>query len=297
MDNTMKINTQFTVICICLLGFFSFNLYAVDHDKHNVAIELQADTANIYQTLLMDDTDDLMENHPADDIYNQIWTSAKLNPYQTSIDDLNDSIQIDLSSYTAPLAKFVRITSHFGTRRFRFHYGVDLKLQVGDTIYASFSGKVRIIDYERRGYGHYVVLRHNNGLETVYAHLSRVLVSHDQIVCSGTPIALGGNTGRSTGPHLHYEIRYLGNAINPVKLIDFASGTPLEEDYLMTKAISFSHQKELKALAAALFYKVRKGDNLSVIARRYGTTVGAICRLNNISPKRIIRIGQTLRVR
>ncbi len=293
----MKINTQFTVICICLLGFFSFNLYAVDHDKHNVAIELQADTANIYQTLLMDDTDDLMENHPADDIYNQIWTSAKLNPYQTSIDDLNDSIQIDLSSYTAPLAKFVRITSHFGTRRFRFHYGVDLKLQVGDTIYASFSGKVRIIDYERRGYGHYVVLRHNNGLETVYAHLSRVLVSHDQIVCSGTPIALGGNTGRSTGPHLHYEIRYLGNAINPVKLIDFASGTPLEEDYLMTKAISFSHQKELKALAAALFYKVRKGDNLSVIARRYGTTVGAICRLNNISPKRIIRIGQTLRVR
>jgi len=297
MDNTMKINTQFTVICICLLGFFSFNLYAVDHDKHNVAIELQADTANIYQTLLMDDTDDLMENHPADDIYNQIWTSAKLNPYQTSIDDLNDSIQIDLSSYTAPLAKFVRITSHFGTRRFRFHYGVDLKLQVGNTIYASFSGKVRIIDYERRGYGHYVVLRHNNGLETVYAHLSRVLVSHDQIVCSGTPIALGGNTGRSTGPHLHYEIRYLGNAINPVKLIDFASGTPLEEDYLMTKAISFSHQKELKALAAALFYKVRKGDNLSVIARRYGTTVGAICRLNNISPKRIIRIGQTLRVR
>jgi len=297
MDNTMKINIQFAVICICLLGFFSFNLYAVDHDKHNVAIELQADTANIYQTLLMDDTDDLMENHPADDIYNQIWTSAKLNPYQTSIDDLNDSIQIDLSSYTAPLAKFVRITSHFGTRRFRFHYGVDLKLQVGDTIYASFSGKVRIIDYERRGYGHYVVLRHNNGLETVYAHLSRVLVSHDQIVCSGSPIAIGGNTGRSTGPHLHYEIRYLGNAINPVKLIDFASGTPLEEDYLMTKEISFSHQKELKALAAALFYKVKKGDSLSVIARRYGTTVGAICRLNNISPKRIIRIGQTLRVR
>jgi len=297
MDNTMKINTNFAVICICLLGFFSFNLYAVDHDKHNVAAELQTDTANIYQTLLMDDTDDLMENHPADDIYNRIWTSDKLNPYQTSIDDLKDSIQIDLSSYTAPLAKFERITSHFGTRRFRFHYGVDLRLQVGDTIYASFSGKVRIIDYERRGYGRYVVLRHDNGLETVYAHLSRVLVSHDQIVCSGTPIALGGNTGRSTGPHLHYEIRYLGNAINPVKLIDFASGTPLEEDYLMTKAISFSHQKELKALAAALFYKVRKGDNLSVIARRYGTTVGAICRLNNISPKRIIRIGQTLRVR
>lgn len=293
----MKTNTYLAVICICLLTFFSFNLYAIDHDKHNVAAEFQADTANVYHTLLMDETDDLMENHPADDIYNRIWTSDKLNPYQTSIDDLNDSIQIDLSSYTAPLAKFERITSHFGTRRFRFHYGVDLRLQVGDTIYASFSGKVRIIDYERRGYGRYVVLRHDNGLETVYAHLSRVLVSHDQIVCSGTPIALGGNTGRSTGPHLHYEIRYLGNAINPVKLIDFASGTPLEEDYLMTKEISFYHQKELKALAAALFYKVRKGDSLSVIARRYGTTVGAICRLNNISPKRIIRIGQTLRVR
>ena len=172
-----------------------------------------------------------------------------------------------------------------------------MKLQVGDTVYASFSGKVRIIDYERKGYGHYVVLRHDNGLETVYAHLSRVLVSCDQIVSSGTPIALGGNTGRSTGPHLHYEIRYLGNAVNPVKLIDFANGVPLEENYLMTKAISFSHQKELKALAAAQFYKVRNGDSLSVIARRYGTSVGAICRLNGISPQRVIRIGQTLRVR
>ncbi len=293
----MKRNTPSTAIFICLFTFLSVSLYAADHDKHDVAAELQADTANVYQTLLMDDTDDLMENHPADDIYSQIWTSARLNPYQTSIDDLHDSIQIDMSSYTPPLSKFVRITSHFGTRRYRFHYGTDLKLQVGDTVYASFSGKVRIIDYERKGYGHYVVLRHDNGLETVYAHLSRVLVSCDQIVSSGTPIALGGNTGRSTGPHLHYEIRYLGNAVNPVKLIDFANGVPLEENYLMTKAISFSHQKELKALAAAQFYKVRNGDSLSVIARRYGTSVGAICRLNGISPQRVIRIGQTLRVR
>ncbi len=287
------------ILIICL--FFSLTGFTADHDQSATSIEALKDTVTIFHEISgneceTDETDE-ENDHPAGDIYNNIWTAARVNPYKTPIDSLPDSIRIDMSSYSPPTAKFVRVTSHFGTRRYRFHYGTDLKLNIGDTIYASFSGKVRIIDYERRGYGHYVVIRHDNGLETVYAHLSRVLVKHDQIVSSGFPIALGGNTGRSTGPHLHYEIRYLGNAINPYKLIDFAQGVPYEEDYLITKELSFSHQKELKALAAAQYYKVRSGDCLSVIARRYGTSVGALCRLNGISPNKIIRIGQTLRVR
>lgn len=109
-------------------------------------------------------------------------------------------------------------TSNYGWRRRRMHRGVDLSLHIGDTIRAAFSGKVRLTRYERRGYGYYVIIRHGNGLETIYGHLSKFLVKPDQIVKVGEPIALGGNTGRSTGPHLHFETRYLGMDINPNKI-------------------------------------------------------------------------------
>jgi murein DD-endopeptidase MepM/ murein hydrolase activator NlpD len=164
-------------------------------------------------------------------------------------------------------------------------------------VVAAFPGKIRIIDYDHRGYGHYVVIRHDNGLETVYAHLSRVLVTHDQTVTGGELIALGGNTGRSTGSHLHFEIRFLGNALNPARLIDFNTGSPFLAEYVITKRNSFYYQKEVKAMAAAKYYKVRSGDTLSHIARRNGTSVNALCRLNKISPNKVLRIGQSIRVR
>lgn len=89
------------------------------------------------------------------------------------------------------------------------HNGLDIKVYIGDTIRAAFSGKVRMVKYERRGYGKYVVIRHENGLETVYGHLSKQIVDENQYVEAGEPIGLGGNTGRSTGSHLHFE-RVLG---------------------------------------------------------------------------------------
>lgn len=291
---TLKSGFLFLSISAGLLFFSDITVHANEKEKDITSTQL-VDTANIYQELLLDETDDLMENHPADDIYNHIWTSSKLNPYKIPIDSLPDSIKIDLSTFRVPVQG--RITSHFGPRRYRYHYGTDIKLKTGDTVISSFSGKIRIIDYDRRGYGHYVVIRHENGLETVYAHLSKVLVKRDQHVAAGEPIALGGNTGRSTGSHLHYEIRFLGNAMNPAKIIDFSTGTPFETEYLITKNNSFYYQKELKALASAKFYKVKRGDCLSRIAAKNGTSVKAICRLNKISPKKLLRIGQTIRVR
>lgn len=267
---------------------------AKDPDNRTMTISLP-DTTNIYRTLLNDDTDDLMEDHPASDLYNNIWTSTRLNPYRIPVDSLPDSVVICIREFRLPTPGHV--TSHFGTRRFRFHYGIDLKLNTGDPVVSAFAGKVRIIDFEARGYGHYVVIRHDNGLETVYAHLSRVLVALDQTVEAGEVIGLGGNTGRSTGPHLHFEVRFLGNALNPARLFNFEDGTPLVADYVITKKNSFYYQKEVAALSAARFYKVRRGDTLSHIARRNGTSIAALCRLNGISPNRVLRIGQRLRVR
>ncbi|MDD4490002.1 MAG: M23 family metallopeptidase, partial [Paludibacter sp.] len=171
----MRFTRGFLILMLALLILLSNTAFANDKDKKITSINLHNDTTNIYQELLNDETDDLMENHPADDIYNNIWTSTKLNPYKIPIDSLPDSVKIDLSTFCVPVQG--HITSHFGPRRYRYHYGTDVKLNTGDTVVSSFAGKIRIIDYDRRGYGHYVVIRHDNGLETVYAHLSEILVT------------------------------------------------------------------------------------------------------------------------
>jgi len=289
----MTIRQKSTFLLLALFSVLN-SAFANDKDKR-ISSFARPDSANIYQEFLNDETDDLMENHPADDIYNNIWTSTRLNPYKIAIDSLPDSVKIDLSDFIIPVPG--HITSHFGPRRYRYHYGTDIKLNTGDTVVASFPGKIRIVDYDRRGYGHYVVIRHDNGLETVYAHLSKVLVALDQTVDAGDIIALGGNTGRSTGSHLHYEIRFLGNAMNPAKIINFERGITFQKNYLITKKQSFYYQKEVKQLTAAKYYKIRSGDNLGRIAARNGTSVNALCRLNKISSKKILRIGQSIRVR
>ncbi len=253
------------------------------------------DTINVYQEMLNDESDDLMENHPAGDIYNEIWTSDHVNPYKIPIDSMPDSVRIDCSHFIVPVRGAV--TSEFGPRRYRFHYGIDLRLKVGDSVRSAFSGKVRLINYEARGYGNYMVIRHDNGLETVYAHLSQVLVAPNQDVKAGELIAFGGNTGHSTGPHLHFETRYIGNAINPAHIINFNTGKVWEQSYLMTKKQSFYYQREVKVLKSARYYSVRKGDNLGRIAARNGTSINTLCRLNRIKPKTAIRLGQRLRVR
>ncbi len=258
-------------------------------------ISVEADTLNIFREMLNDETDDLMENHPADDIYNNIWTCEKLNPYKISFDSLPDSVRIDCRGFHVPVPG--AITSNFGKRRYRYHYGTDLRLSVGDTVVSAFSGKIRIIDYESVGYGNYIVIRHDNGLETVYAHLSKVNVELNQDVKAGEIIGLGGNTGRSTGPHLHFEIRYLGNAIDPTKIVDFSTGLAQNNSYLLTKKNSFYYQREVQQLKLAKYYKVRKGDTLSHIASRNRTSVKTLCRINGFSSKKLLRPGLRIRIK
>ncbi|MDE7452255.1 MAG: M23 family metallopeptidase [Paramuribaculum sp.] len=169
-----------------------------------------------------------------DEVYGEYWVSQSVNPYVgVSIPEVKD---LDVSGYYHPIVG--PVTSGFGYRpRFgRIHRGVDISLHVGDTIRAAFDGKVRMTKFDRGGYGYYVVIRHDNGMETVYGHLSKFIAKPDQRVKAGDPIALGGNTGRSTGPHLHFETRYYGLAINPQLIIDFENGVPIKDSFTFNKA-------------------------------------------------------------
>ena len=187
------------------------------------------------------------------------------------------------------------------------HKGIDLKVQIGDTIRAAFDGKVRLTKYERKGYGYYVIVRHENGLETVYGHLSKFLVKPDEYVKAGDPIALGGNTGRSTGPHLHFETRYMGYAINPAAIFDFANQTTHTDEFTFNKntyknSRDYSPKKRNKAVAStsksgSSTVRIRKGDTLSKIAKANGTTVDKLCKLNGISRTTVLTAGKPLKVR
>lgn len=221
-------------------------------------------------------------DNPASYLYPE-WSNEYVHKFENVV--LPDTVVISMKGYCMPTDS-TRITDKYGyrPRRARAHLGLDVKVKIGDTIRAAFDGKVRISRYERRGYGHYLVIRHPNGLETVYGHLSKKLVNENDIVHAGDPIALGGNTGRSTGSHLHFETRILGNAINPALMFDFPN-QKAATDY-------FVYQKNTREV----YYKVKSGDTLSKIAIKNETSVANLCKLNGISKNTVLRIGQTLRV-
>ncbi|MDR1103197.1 MAG: LysM peptidoglycan-binding domain-containing protein [Tannerella sp.] len=231
---------------------------------------------------------------PADELYGS-WDTSWVNPFRSREIAFPDTFDIDCSTFVFPVANELKVTSKYGLRRRRMHRGIDLKVQVGDTIRAAFSGKVRIKSFERRGYGKYLVIRHPNGLETVYGHLSNYLVSENDIVRAGQPIALGGNTGRSTGSHLHFETRFLGQALDPGDLIDFDRGTPHNDSYVFRKGSAKSGNVYTSTSERIVYHRVKQGETLGKIALIYRTSVAELCRLNGISSTSKLRIGQSIR--
>lgn len=203
------------------------------------------------------------------------------------------------------------VTSRYGFRSGRYHNGIDLDLEVGDTIRAAWSGKVRYAKWNEGGFGNLVVIRHDNGLETFYAHQSKLLVAPDQVVKAGDVIGLGGNTGHSFGAHLHFEIRFYDAPMNPEQVIDFAKKEVKDENLLIHKGLfrpgakptdATEHGESIasvqkNASAARKFYKVRSGDTLSEIATKNNTTVSKLCSLNGFRPTKLLQLGQSIRVR
>ncbi len=179
---------------------------------------------------------------PSSELYSD-WN----NTYAHRPTALPEVYKIDLRGFHMPTPSRV-ITSNFGRRWGRRHQGLDIKVYIGDTIRAAFSGKVRMVKYDANGYGKYIVIRHNNGLETIYGHLSKQIVSENQTVRAGQPIGLGGNTGRSTGSHLHFETRLCGVALNPALFFDFAHQDVTGDYYVFRKSNIDSESAQATAL-------------------------------------------------
>ena len=317
-DNKMmkRINT---ILCCALLSVVPFASSAQKKGASHAAAhkQLLANAASSKDKIKLIEQNtfiDLLDNdlEPELDIYTEGWNSKSVNPFNEK--DVPESQVIDVTGYQMPHNG--PLTSPYGYRqRFkRMHKGVDIGIKMNDTIYAAFDGKVRLTAYEGRGYGNYVILRHPNGLETVYGHLNKHLVKPDQVVRAGDPIGLGGSTGRSTGPHLHFETRFMGYAINPSAIFDFANHTTHTDQYTFskttyTKARNFAPNKSKRELAAddentyksgsgkLASYIVKKGDTINKIARAHGMSATSLRKLNGLESSDAIKIGQELKLK
>jgi murein DD-endopeptidase MepM/ murein hydrolase activator NlpD len=291
-----------------LSTIFFNNIYASDFLVDTAKNIVDTASLNLSQLYHSGHMMDLASVLPFQDSY-LIWDTSTIHPYHFDLSKMQDTVLLVLANhkdmgFIVPVSGYV--TSNFGPRsRTRYHYGIDLKLNIGDSVAAAFDGIVRISHYSQ-SYGNCIVIRHYNGLETLYAHLSKRKVKVGETVRAGELIAFGGNTGHSSGPHLHFEVRYKGQAIDPNTVINFKDSTYhfLKSDTLSLSRSDFSylakfHRSARYARASGFRsgYVVKRGDSLSKIALKNGTTINRICQLNHISRQTKLRPGKKLRIK
>jgi hypothetical protein len=284
------------LIFTCSIFIF---LSCSDFAQNNVSsIVDTVDTENGTVILYKNFTWGYLENEPimfsreedSTGLFTNLWINDQIFSYNTKLDSIRDTVLLICSADR----KFTMPISGKLFRGFMYtHKGLDIKLNKGDTIRAAFDGVVRYAKYNRGGFGNLVIIRHYNGLETYYAHLSKDLVKVNQMVKSGDPIALGGSSGRSRGPHLHFEIRYKDIPLDPMRLIDIDSQKLICPTFPITKKVFYPNDYNENAV----YHKVKSGDTLGKLAKKYRTSVKEICAMNKIKPTTTLKLGRTLRVR
>jgi len=304
------------ILSITCIGFTNLNAISFIPDDRNKPGDDKKSKAKREDTTKMVITQESMADadldespdttqilFPSHDLYTS-WDTNTAHPYNFNQAFKEDSVTLVLTQgedncFTMPFKG--NLTSLFGWRRYRPHYGTDIDLETGDSVVACFDGMVRVAKYYH-GYGNCVIIRHSNGLETVYGHMSKLLVESGQKVDAGTLIGLGGNTGHSTGSHLHFEFRYLGQALDTQDFIDYEKGELKSNCFVLRKSdvenkydLRAMHTRHKSDLMAGM-YKVRSGDTLGAIARRKGTTVKALCRKNGLRPTTKLKVGQRIRI-
>ncbi len=320
--NKKKSLILFTGLLTVLSALMFNNLYASDFLADTTKNFIDTTAVKTASAVTDSAFANLMSIVPFQNVY-QIWDTTMVHPYHFNLTHMTDTVNLVLTdhgdcAFLAPIAGY--ITSGFGPRyRSVYHYGVDLKLNTGDTVRAAFDGVIRVSQYNNGGYGNCIVIRNYNGLETLYGHLSKRLVHCGMTVKAGDVIGLGGSTGHSTGPHLHFETRYLGEPIDPTSIIDFRDtskgGYALKSDTLKICKANFAYQLGYNpyaysryggtggrggaayTYAGGSYYTIRKGDNLTRIASKTGSSIKRICQLNRLTTSSTLQIGKTLRVR
>ncbi len=243
--------------------------------------------------------------------YFSIWDERNVDPYDIKPDEFDGPVILNLVNkedghYSSAPLNETKVTSKFGYRGNRGHYGVDLALKMYDPVYTTFDGIVRISGYNGGGWGNYVVVRHYNGLETLYGHLTKSEVEPNTLVKAGDLIGLGGSTGRSSGPHLHLETRYEGNPIDPSDIFVFPIGELKTDQLLLTNdSFKFARSKVQSEYSGGqkvtyrqpVWIRVKPGDTLYAIASRYNIGASELARKNKISLNGNLVSGRKLRVK
>ena len=309
MKKIFSIFILFTLFRIALAAITDTNFIATTHaqvDETDTIIDLSLEDEEVEGE--MDAVSDSLVAFPSSGLYFN-WDTAHIHVPKFDIATLKDD-EKELLLFSEGSCGYYhpfngKVTSGFGPRRKRYHYGIDIDLETGDGVSAAFDGKVRIAKLSK-SYGNVIVIRHANGLETYYAHLSKISVEVGKDVLAGDIIGLGGNTGRSRGSHLHFEVRYLGQPIDPSEIISFDNQQLLSDTYCLSKKtfdyVSAAKKAAAKNIASSKNKKgtkvhvVKKGDTLSAIARRYGTTTKVLCKKNGIKATSVLRLGQKIKI-
>ncbi len=232
-----------------------------------------------------------------DTLFSKNWVTKEIHSYPSDrnkpIGELVVNLNENNSNFIFPLDTF-KMLRGFSS----YHTGLDLKANPGDSIRAAFDGRVRFAANIGNGYGNLVIIRHYNGLETYYSHLSKILACMDDDVKAGEIVGLVGATGRATGPHLHFETRFRDRTFDPLTIVN------CEQKCLTSDSLKICNQlfgiktgntgKHLVEGDGSDFHTIIKGDTLSKIAKLYNTSIDMLCQLNNISKTTILQVGRKL---